>query len=126
MDGLGNAPQEKPTIVLKTKPFRSVREIKVAICKRFKIRMDELEGPSRRREFAIPRQIGMALAYKRLRQRGYSMPRIAREFGDRHHTTVLHACRKYGIPINPFFSARTVAGMRRRAERIQETAGIVA
>lgn len=44
-------------------------------------------GPSRRRMVSKPRQRAMADAWLA----GWSMPQIGRAFGDRDHTTVLHA-----------------------------------
>ena len=85
-------------IVLKTKPFRTVKDVKLAICRRFKVTMAQLEGPCRERRFARPRQIAMALAYRRLRKHGYSLPMIGRSFGNRDHTTVLFAVRKFDRP----------------------------
>ncbi|HLM95725.1 MAG TPA: helix-turn-helix domain-containing protein, partial [Acidimicrobiales bacterium] len=48
-------------------------------------------GPSRRRPLVIARQIGMYL-FRDLTD--YSFPAIAREFGGRDHTTVMHAVEK--------------------------------
>lgn len=90
---------QEPTetgVVLRSKRFRSVQEIKVAVAKRYRVSIADLEGPCRKREFAKPRQIAMALSYRKLKAFGYSLPMIGRAFGDRDHTTVLHACRKLG------------------------------
>lgn len=46
-------------------------------------------GPSRRRVIARSRQRAMADAWLA----GWSMPQVGRAFGDRDHTTVLHAVR---------------------------------
>ncbi len=51
----------------------------------------EIVGPTRMAEVVRPRQIAMYLARKMTNQ---SLPWIGRFFGDRDHTTVLHACRK--------------------------------
>jgi len=51
----------------------------------------DLCGPSRRRPLVIARQIGMYL-FRDLTD--YSFPAIAREFGGRDHTTVMHAVEK--------------------------------
>lgn len=101
-------------VVLKVKPFRTVRDVKLSIARRFKVTMAELESPCRKRRFAHPRQIAMAIAYKRLKRRGYSAPMIGREFGGRDHTTVLYACRKFGMPVDPFVSARSASAAQRR------------
>ncbi len=53
--------------------------------------VDELCGPSRRRPLVIARQIGMYV-FRELTD--FSYPAIAREFGGRDHTTVIHAVEK--------------------------------
>lgn len=88
-------------VQLRTKPFTSVREIKAAFAKRYKVTVADLEGSSRKRMYAIPRQAAMALCYRRLKRYGYSLPVIGKHFGGRDHTTVLFACRKYGHTPNP-------------------------
>lgn len=94
-------------IVLKTKPFRSCAEIKERIAKRYRITVADLEGPCRRREYAWPRQIAMALAHRRLSRLGYSLPMIGRSFGGRHWATVLFASKKYGYQPDPVASKRS-------------------
>lgn len=53
--------------------------------------VDQFLGPCQRRVIAEPRQRAMAAAYATGR---YSLPQIGRAFGDRDHTTVLHAVQK--------------------------------
>jgi chromosomal replication initiator protein len=57
----------------------------------FGFSVDDLCGPSRRRPLVIARQVGMYL-FRDLTD--YSYPAIAREFGGRDHTTVMHAVEK--------------------------------
>jgi len=57
----------------------------------FGFSVEDLCGPSRRRPLVIARQIGMYL-FRDLTD--YSFPAIAREFGGRDHTTVMHAVEK--------------------------------
>ncbi|HTZ08110.1 MAG TPA: chromosomal replication initiator protein DnaA [Acidimicrobiales bacterium] len=57
----------------------------------FGFSVDDLCGPSRRRPLVIARQIGMYL-FRDLTD--YSFPAIAKEFGGRDHTTVMHAVEK--------------------------------
>ncbi len=57
----------------------------------FGFSVDELIGPSRRRPLVIARQIAMYL-FRELTD--FSYPAIGREFGDRDHTTVIHAVEK--------------------------------
>ena len=61
----------------------------------FGFSVDDLCGPSRRRPLVIARQIGMYL-FRDLTD--YSFPAIAREFGGRDHTTVMHAVEKITSP----------------------------
>lgn len=55
--------------------------------------VEELCGKSRRRPLVTARQIGMYV-FRELTD--YSYPHIAREFGGRDHTTVMHAVDKIG------------------------------
>jgi chromosomal replication initiator protein len=65
------------------------RQIQRAVCQYFKISEDELLGPRCFRVVARPRQIAMFLTRKHTQ---LSFPAIADRFGQRHHTTVMHAC----------------------------------
>ncbi len=57
----------------------------------FGFSIDELRGPNRRRPLVTARQIGMYV-FRDLTD--FSYPAIAREFGGRDHTTVMHAVEK--------------------------------
>jgi len=57
----------------------------------FGFTVDELKGTSRRRPLVNARQIGM---YAMREMTDFSYPAIAREFGGRDHTTVIHAVEK--------------------------------
>jgi chromosomal replication initiator protein len=57
----------------------------------FGFSIDELQGKSRRRPLVTARQISMYV-FRELTD--YSYPAIAREFGGRDHTTVIHAFEK--------------------------------
>ena len=59
----------------------------------FGFTVDDLCGASRRRPLVIARQIGM---YVFREMTDFSYPAIAREFGGRDHTTVMHAVEKIG------------------------------
>ena len=59
--------------------------------KMFGFTVEDLCGRSRRRPLVIARQIGMYV-FRELTD--YSYPQIAREFGGRDHTTVMHAVEK--------------------------------
>ncbi|MHB8467641.1 MAG: chromosomal replication initiator protein DnaA [Acidimicrobiales bacterium] len=59
----------------------------------FGFNIDELCGPNRRRPLVTARQIAM---YVMREMTDFSYPAIAREFGGRDHTTVIHAVEKIG------------------------------
>jgi chromosomal replication initiator protein len=61
------------------------------VSKHFGVNRADLLSSRRNRSIVRPRQIGMYLA-KSLTSR--SLPEIGRRFGNRDHTTVLHAIRK--------------------------------
>lgn len=69
----------------------TVENIQKTVAEYFRIKVADLKSKDRSRSVARPRQIAMALA-KELTNR--SLPEIGKGFGDRDHTTVLHACRK--------------------------------
>jgi len=57
----------------------------------YDISMENLLGPSRKKELVIPRQIAMFLMREELKA---SYPNIGQEIGSRDHTTAMHACIK--------------------------------
>ena len=62
-----------------------------ATATKYDFNIDELRGKSRRRPLVIARQVGMYV-FRELTDLSY--PQIAREFGGRDHTTVIHAYDK--------------------------------
>jgi chromosomal replication initiator protein len=68
----------------------SVEGIQKTVAEYFKIKVADMHSKRRSRNIARPRQVAMALA-KDLTQ--MSLPEIGEAFGNRDHTTVLHACR---------------------------------
>lgn len=67
-----------------------IGDIKRAVCARFDVPPAAMRCPVRSRWLARPRQVAMYLARE---FSGRSTPFIGRQFGNRDHTTVLHACR---------------------------------
>ena len=57
----------------------------------FGFSIDELRGPNRRRPLVTARQVSMYV-FRELTD--FSFPAIAREFGGRDHSTVMHAVQK--------------------------------
>lgn len=68
-----------------------IEDILRIISRHYGVSKSDLLSQRRHRSVVWPRQIGMYLA-KQLTQR--SLPEIGRRFGNRDHTTVLHAIRK--------------------------------
>lgn len=70
----------------------TIRDIQDEVCKVFGIRRNDMLSRCRTARIVEPRQIAMALCKY---VTGHSLPEIGRKFGDRDHTTALHAYRKY-------------------------------
>ena len=68
----------------------SIENIQKTVAEFYKINVADLHSKKRSRNIARPRQMAMALA-KELTE--MSLPEIGDAFGNRDHTTVLHACR---------------------------------
>jgi chromosomal replication initiator protein len=66
----------------------SIEEIQRKVADHYNIRLTDMSSARRARNVARPRQVAMYLA-KQLTQR--SLPEIGRRFGNRDHTTVMHA-----------------------------------
>lgn len=69
----------------------TVAEIQQRVCEHFGVPLGAMTSARRCREEARPRQVAMALC-KEFTPR--SLPEIGRLFGNRDHTTVLHAIRQ--------------------------------
>lgn len=65
--------------------------IKKHVCLHFNIKESEMDSKKRSRNLAYPRQIAMFLCRE---MTDLSLPKIGELFGNRDHTTVLHACDK--------------------------------
>ena len=74
----------------------TVTAIQEAACAHFGLTLDELLSSSRATRIVWPRQAAMYLS-KELTD--HSLPSIARAFGGRDHTTVMHACRRVAVHI---------------------------
>lgn len=66
----------------------TIEEIKKKVAEHYSLKTSDLESPNRSRSIVRPRQISMYLA-RLLTPRSY--PEIGRRFGNRDHTTVMHA-----------------------------------
>ncbi len=69
----------------------TIEQIQQAVATHYRLRVDELTSKNNARQIAVPRQVAMYLC-KRLTK--HSFPEIGREFGGKHHTTVIHSVEK--------------------------------
>jgi chromosomal replication initiator protein len=61
------------------------------VASHYKLSLEEMKSKNNSRSIAVPRQVAMYLC-KRLTM--HSFPEIGREFGGKHHTTVMHSVEK--------------------------------
>ena len=92
----------------------SIEEIQKRVAEHYNIRLTDMSSARRARNVARPRQVAMYLA-KQLTQR--SLPEIGRRFGNRDHTTVMHAVSRVAelMAEDPGF-AEDVALLRKMLE----------
>ena len=69
----------------------TIGEIQRVVSRHYSLTASQLVSRSNSPRFVVPRQIAMYLCKELTRA---SLPQTGRAFGDRHHTTVLHAVRK--------------------------------
>ncbi len=69
----------------------TIESIQKAVSEQFGMRLPEIKAKNNARAVVYPRQIAMYLA-KHLTEA--SLPEIGRQFGGKHHTTVLHSVEK--------------------------------
>ena len=69
----------------------TIEAIQRAVAEQFGMRVPELKQKNNSRQIVVPRQIAMYLA-KQMTEA--SLPEIGRQFGGKHHTTVMHSIAK--------------------------------
>jgi chromosomal replication initiator protein len=69
----------------------SIRRIQNVVAAQYKVKFETLIARSNMRHILLPRQVAMYLC-KRLTKKSY--PEIGRQFGGKHHTTVIHSVQK--------------------------------
>ncbi len=86
----------------KTKPTITIESIQKAAAHFFEIPLDKLIGTTRKQDVAIARHVSMYLS-KSLT--GAPLKTIGLQFGNRDHSTVIHACRRVEdkISVDPEF-----------------------
>lgn len=75
----------------------SIARIQQLVAQHYKIDVDNLKARSNVRQVLLPRQVAMYLC-KRLAKKSY--PEIAKHFGGKHHTTVIHSVEKIEKEMN--------------------------
>ncbi len=90
----------------------TIDAIQKAVAESFAMRVSELKAKNNSRAVVVPRQIAMYLA-KNLTEA--SLPEIGRQFGGKHHTTVMHSIGKIDE------LRRTDKDLNRTINKLQET-----
>ena len=89
--------------------------IQRVVADHYKISIEDLKARSNMRHVLVPRQIAMYLC-KQLTRKSY--PEIARQFGGKHHTTVIHSVEKVSQLVTTDREMETVI------KRLTEAVGI--
>jgi len=92
----------------------SIETIQRTVAENFGMRVAELKQKNNSRQIVVPRQIAMYLA-KQLTEA--SLPEIGRQFGGKHHTTVMHSIAKIDE------LKRTDNDLSRTLSKLMETLG---
>jgi chromosomal replication initiator protein len=90
----------------------TIEAIQRAVAEQFGMRVAELKQKNNSRAVVVPRQIAMYLA-KQLTEA--SLPEIGRQFGGKHHTTVMHSIGKIDE------QRRTDKNLNSTVNKLQET-----
>ena len=90
----------------------TIETIQRTVAEQFGMRVAELKQKNNSRQIVVPRQIAMYLA-KQLTEA--SLPEIGRQFGGKHHTTVMHSISKIDE------GRRTDKDLNRTLNKLMET-----
>jgi chromosomal replication initiator protein len=90
----------------------TIETIQRTVAEQFGMRVAELKQKNNSRQIVVPRQIAMYLA-KQLTEA--SLPEIGRQFGGKHHTTVMHSIAKIDE------QRRTDKDLNRTLNKLMET-----
>ena len=88
---LAMAQQHLKNLVDSDERHVSIENIQRVVCREFGMSLSQLKAKNNSRAVAYPRQVAMYLAKE---MTPASLPQIGREFGGKHHTTVLHSINK--------------------------------
>jgi len=72
----------------------TINKIQQLVAEDFGLTLEQIKSKNNSRNIAVPRQVAMYLCKKLL---GNSYPEIGREFGNKHHTTVMHSVEKIDL-----------------------------
>jgi len=89
----------------------TIESIQRAVAEQFGMRVSDLKQKNNSRNVVVPRQIAMYLA-KQMTEA--SLPEIGRQFGNKHHTTVMHSISKIDE------QRRTDKDLHRTLNKLQE------
>jgi chromosomal replication initiator protein len=92
----------------------TIEAIQRAVAEQFGMRVAELKQKNNSRQIVVPRQIAMYLC-KQLTEA--SLPEIGRQFGGKHHTTVMHSISKIDE------QRRNDKDLNRTVNKLMETLG---
>ncbi|MFH1965126.1 MAG: chromosomal replication initiator protein DnaA [Acidobacteriota bacterium] len=95
---LGQMIEERDQVV-------SIDSIQKTVAERFSLRVSELKSRNNSKRITEPRQIAMFLCKEMTEN---SLSQIGKQFGGKHHTTVMHAIRKIDEQIRKDFKTRTL------------------
>lgn len=105
-------------VVQRERPQVRIESIQRAVAQHFNLSRQDLISSRRTQAVVRPRQIAMYLA-KQMTLR--SLPEIGKRFGNRDHTTVLHAVRKIeGLLADSAELAREVSDLRRLIQDLED------
>lgn len=91
----------------------SISRIQQIVAQHYKLDVENLKARSNVKHVLLPRQVAMYLC-KRLAKKSY--PEIAKHFGGKHHTTVIHSVEKIEKEMNA--SSELAATMNRLIEAV--------
>lgn len=76
----------------------NVRTIQDVVADYYRVTVSEMKSERRDPRFVVPRYVAIYLTHKLT---GMSLKQIARQFGDRDHTTIIYAIRRAPFKATP-------------------------
>lgn len=91
--GLEEAHQILKDVVHEDPVGMSIEKIQKHVAEHFRVKTSDILGSKRTRSIAVPRRVAMFLSRELT---NHSFPEIGVFFGNKDHSTVIHACKKVG------------------------------